>query len=193
MKVYIVELPEKATKHISDVLFPRVMRQEYGIECSYSDVRRDANGKPQPISGHFFNISHSGNYWCIAFSDTECGIDIEDSARTISPRLSRRILARNERPMRGDPLRTWVLKEAYSKYRGQGIGLDFRDITEDEIMQNYLVTDLSSQSYICYAIRQKPLDNEKGPSPEGEGPKRTVVRMVHQGRNHGPYRPTCQA
>ena len=156
MKVYIVELSEKVTKHISDALFPLVMRQEYGIECSYSDVRRDNNSKPQPISGHFFNISHSGDYWCIALSNEPCGIDIESLSRTVSHRLLHRILAPNEQPLHGSALETWVLKEAYSKYLGRGISLNFREVTSDKIAQNCFIADLSSQSYICYAIQQNP-------------------------------------
>ena len=154
MTAYIVECQEKKTTHLSSLIFPTITKLELGSTYNYKDIVRGKNGKPQPIFTKYFNISHCDHYWCIVFSNEECGIDIENSTREINQRLSRRILAKNEESIDDNPLKTWVLKEAYAKYRGEGIGLPFNGFTTDKIRQNYYVNDLSTNDYICFTIQQ---------------------------------------
>ena len=52
-----------------------------------------------------------------------------------------------------DLLVAWVLKEAYLKYLGIGLGLGMKNISCTEIRQNYLVEDWSTDDYIAYVVR----------------------------------------
>ena len=156
MTVYIIYSDDPKTSHLSDVLFPIVTKLETDKTFDYADITRDKNDKPQPIADHYFNISHCDHYWCIVFSDEECGIDIEPATKTINTRLERRILAENERPFDNNLLKTWVLKEAYAKYRGQGIGMGLNSISAHDIIKKYQISDLSTKQCVCFAIQQKP-------------------------------------
>lgn len=157
MKVYIVKA-EQNTKHLSPMLFPIVFEKETGKHVRYEDLARDELGKPQPIDGIHFNISHSGNYWCIVFSDSECGIDIENN-RKLDKYMERKILYPGEEIMDGNLIRNWVLKEAYAKKIGVGIGIGSGVATFDpeEIRKECVISNLCTDNYICYAVGDEPV------------------------------------
>ena len=128
-----------------------MFEKETGRSINYESLARNQDGKPLPIDGVYFNISHSGNYWCILFSDAECGIDIEIN-RPLKARLARKILSPSEKLINGNLMRNWVIKEAYAKMVGTGIGVGFSSINAADILEKYAVSDLSTDEYICYAI-----------------------------------------
>ena len=150
MKIYLIKTATE-TKHLSTILFPLVFKRETGRIVSYDELPRSENGKPEPIDDIYFNISHSGKYWCVVFSDAECGVDIEVN-RQLNPRIAKKILYPNEQLIDGDLLKNWVIKEAYAKMTGAGIGIGLNTINPTEIANKYTITDLSKDDYTCYAI-----------------------------------------
>lgn len=155
MKVIIIDTKEERADKRSANLFERYFKEETGLGVKYSQLKRNSYGKPEAIDGHYFNISHSKNYWCLAIHDTEVGVDIE-KRRSIKWQMERRILAPNEESYRGSLLDTWVLKEAYMKMRGIGLSLDARKILVNDILKECVVEDYSNDEYICYAVCEKP-------------------------------------
>ena len=151
-KVLILNTKNRGATEMSAILFEKYFERETGIKVKYADLKRNDYGKPLPIGGWHFNLSHSGQYWVMALSDNrEVGIDIE-MRRDLRPRIARRILAAGEEALEGDLLRTWVLKEAYAKKVGEGLLLGFRSFTSGDIFERYVVTDYSTSRYYCYLV-----------------------------------------
>lgn len=87
-------------------------------------------GKPYFAAENWhFSISHTKKHAFCALSDSPVGIDAEETDRKIDLRLADKILSPAEKA-RFDAaenkhqslLRLWVLKEAYAKLTGRGIG-----------------------------------------------------------------------
>ena len=151
-KLKIVQVDGDARKRSAE-LFERYFTELTGVSVKYADLRRDENGKPMPINGWHFSLSHSGSFWALAVDRSEIGIDIE-VPRVVSERVVRRVLADDELPEQGDVLRTWVIKEAYAKLLGVGIGLDFRSVSVPQIKQKARIEDYSADDYICYIVQK---------------------------------------
>ena len=87
-------------------------------------------GKPYFVDSPWhFSISHTKNHVFCALSLEPIGIDAEESDRILDPRLAERYLSPDEQMrLKAAPdqnaalLRLWVMKEAYAKLTGQGIG-----------------------------------------------------------------------
>ncbi len=127
----------------------RVRQQGYAAELALSYClsgeallppvyHYEKSGKPV-IDGGYISLSHSGKYAVCAYADCPVGVDIEVN-RVVSPALSRRILCEAERKeYRAAPdneylLRKFVIKEAYFKMTGEGIGGRFTDLHEQNRM-----------------------------------------------------------
>ena len=84
-------------------------------------------GKPYfPDAPWHFSISHTQNHAFCALSQRNIGIDAEEADRPIDPRLAERLLSPGELEKfdnsREMLLKFWVLKEAYAKLTGRGLG-----------------------------------------------------------------------
>ena len=87
-------------------------------------------GKPYfPDSDLHFSVSHTKNHTFCCVSSKNIGIDAEECDRVIDLRLADKYLSPTEKQhfaaatdKRECLLRLWVLKEAYSKLLGKGIG-----------------------------------------------------------------------
>lgn len=123
-----------------------VRQQGYAAELALSycisgeallppDYRYEKSGKPV-IDGGYISLAHSGKYAVCAYCDAPVGVDIEVN-RVVSPGLSRRVLSAAEREEYAALseneylLRKFVIKEAYFKLTGEGIGGRFADLTEE--------------------------------------------------------------
>lgn len=160
MKIYFIKTNGNAER-LSSTLFPLIYKREIkeDVSISYQQIKRSQYGKPLPIRGIHYNISHTEKMWCIVFCDNQCGIDIERT-KCIGEHIKKRILSKNERIMDGNALNNWVLKEAYSKYLGLGLNIDFRDISVNDITKHENVTNLSTGDYICFVVSKKTSDIE---------------------------------
>jgi 4'-phosphopantetheinyl transferase len=147
-------LETKASLLGAGLLLQAALKKEYGL----SDFETETNefGKPS-IKGRediHFNLSHSGDVVILTVSDTECGVDIESTAKPHEAMgVANRFFSRNEYAamvLSADPneafCRLWTLRESYVKMRGKGfaIGLstlkcDFRrgvcTISQDNLPQ----------------------------------------------------------
>ena len=89
-KKYLDILPEKVKNEIIRYkflrdqkckLFGKILVQKYyeynGFDLKWAAWNLNENGKPFVHGAKKFNITHSGDYVCVAFSDVEVGLDIE--------------------------------------------------------------------------------------------------------------------
>ena len=147
VRVFIYKIGDGAQRRSAEML-ARVFRKEFGVEVDYTKIPRDEYGKPQPVSGWHFSISHSGPYWGVAMAREAVGFDLQ-LRRPINERMRRRILTSEES---GDLLEAWVLKEAYAKMLGTGIGLGFNKVSCAEIRKRCKVEDWSGREYVSYVV-----------------------------------------
>ena len=98
--------------------------------CELPSILRTEQGKPYFPDGKWhLSLSHTDDHAFCALSRRNIGIDAESMDREIDPRVGRRYLSESEqkrvensRDKRAALLRLWVLKEAYAKLTGRGIG-----------------------------------------------------------------------
>ena len=155
MKVYIAPIKDKDRKFFSDQMLVYAYNDLVGENIDIRKIYKNKYGKPYYDNTFYYNISHSKNYIVLAVDEAEVGIDIEEP-RFINPDLSERILAKNEKLLDGDILNNWVLKEAYAKYLGVGLYLDFRSFSTETILKSENVVNLSSEDYYCFLISKNP-------------------------------------
>ncbi len=87
-------------------------------------------GKPYFVDKKLhFSISHTREHAFCCLSERNIGLDAEEIDRKVSAALAGKILSENERRRHAaaaDPnaalLRLWVMKEAYAKLTGKGLG-----------------------------------------------------------------------
>ena len=87
-------------------------------------------GKPYfPQETLHFSISHTKNHAFCCLTHENVGIDAEEMDRRVSPALAEKILSAAEKEryeassdQNAALLRLWVLKEAYAKLLGKGLG-----------------------------------------------------------------------
>lgn len=94
-------------------------------------IKLTANNKPEYKDKNIhFNLSHTGDYVVCAISENAVGVDIEHIRKNYL-KVARRFFTDSEYQWIGEDenrfLRIWTLKEAYSKYTGQGIALTISD------------------------------------------------------------------
>lgn len=92
------------------------------------EISVTSNGKPYFADGKWhFSISHTKQYAFCALSQKNIGLDAEEKGRKVSETMVEKFASSGEKSRLGeDPqdafLRLWVLKEAYAKLTGRGIG-----------------------------------------------------------------------
>lgn len=103
--------------------------------CRQIRIHTGENGKPYAPGCPEFSLSHSGPFVCCAVHDGPVGIDLEQR-RTLRPALARRVCTGEELRFLHPGgvfdstrfLQLWTAKEAYAKFTGQGLGLDFQTL-----------------------------------------------------------------
>lgn len=93
------------------------------------ELRYTDRGKPYFPEGPHFSIAHTDCHVFCCISGKNVGMDAEEVGRKVDPRLAERFLSPAEAARAADwldpndaLLRLWVLKEAYAKLTGRGIG-----------------------------------------------------------------------
>lgn len=127
----------KSEKVKEELLYAGVLLQaalkEKGLNrgvISYGEA-----GKPytEGVKDFCFNISHSGDYVAIAFSDVNIGFDLQKPV-SAKESLIKRIASEREIKEKEDLINNdfplfWAIKESYAKYTGKGIGTDFVNLS----------------------------------------------------------------
>ena len=93
-------------------------------------IFKTKQGKPYFSDGIWhFSISHTENHAFCCLSRQNVGIDAEPADRKIDSRIGARFLSEQEQKRVAEAadqnealLRLWVLKEAYAKLTGRGVG-----------------------------------------------------------------------
>lgn len=110
------------------------------------EIYTTSNGKPYfKDSNIFFNYSHSKNYVACVISTYEVGIDIEEINRNISDEIAEKYLDKEKDSLKR--IETWVKKEAYSKLKGLGFQIKFKNIKLNEVIEKNLF--ISEKDYMC--------------------------------------------
>ena len=136
-RVYASEIPEngKRQKH-RDAHFAALdllgaaLAEDFGIH--HAVIHRAGLGKPKLLHENLYmNLSHCKGFAVAAVGSVPLGVDAE-TPRTVRAALMQKVCAEEElrqitaaaEPER-EFARFWTLKEAYAKYTGEGIRLDF--------------------------------------------------------------------
>lgn len=141
---------DKQRSLLSGVLLRKALETE-GFSYVELEFSTTPEGKPVVLSHPqvHFSLSHAGDYVCCLVGDTPVGVDIESLEKTIftsekAHRLSamaKKCLSDSEgqafehcsdldKPNRF--LEYWTKKEAYSKFTGKGLGMEFSSIDTEE-------------------------------------------------------------
>ena len=149
--LYLIRCPDKVGKEESLRCREAVMRERYG---RVPPVITEPGGKPRfAEGGEGFSVSHSENYFAMAFCDGQIGVDLEITVKesTRIEAIARRFFSEKEQEQirqAADPRRAftrlWTQKEALGKRTGEGVfhrsksGESVRDISSllQEITKN---------------------------------------------------------
>ena len=135
-----------------------ILQKFFQQEKAAYQIARSAAGKPylEGIAQLFFNLSHSGDWLVLAFSDREVGIDIEKRGKV---RLE--IAKRFFHPQEWEFLQTseqatqfynlWAIKESFLKYTGQGLRRPLNSFQVQQTHNRYTLHEDARQLplYIC--------------------------------------------
>jgi len=124
---------------ISQIILRFALNKDFGIKYKELDLCKTESGKPY-IRNHdsiHFNISHSGNWVVLVFSDEEIGIDIEretdinlDIAQTCFSKDEYRYLINLcNNTQKSAFYKIWTLKESYVKALGLGLNKSLDSFT----------------------------------------------------------------
>lgn len=118
-------------------LLEKLYRRQFG--AALPPIAHTSRGKPYfPGNECHFSISHTPDKVFCCLSRQNIGIDAESCSRPVSPRLTQRFFSPNEQQRlvaaadaHAAALRLWVLKEAYAKLTGRGLGDYLKDTDFD--------------------------------------------------------------
>ena len=125
-----------------------------------AEILKNEYGKPFLSDGHFFNISHSGNYVLFALSDCEIGCDIEQFHYVNAVRTGRTVFTDGEMNLLltgadrlGAFFNLWTKKESLLKCMGEGFhrsakSVDVRYDAFEEKGKSYFMKTWNFSDYI---------------------------------------------
>lgn len=134
--------------------------QLFKTPLNINHIFKDKNNKPIFLNKNlFFNISHSKDYVCCCLAPINVGIDIEQP-RKINQNSLKKFLHKDDKNYNNNCLKIWNIKEAYSKYLGVGLKLDFASlsintINEKSNIHNFLYEIEQDIIYGCICFDKK--------------------------------------
>ena len=131
-----------------------LVRARMGLPAD-SPLRFSEHGKPYYEGESFhFNLSHSGDYVCLAVADAPVGADVQ-TVTAPSDAMVRRVLSENEQAAlasAADPALAftalWTMKECWLKYTGTGI----IDALESLDFSEHLDADAFTFEGACFTV-----------------------------------------
>lgn len=125
------------------------LKEHLGLPFDATTIRVTKDGKPfQKDNEYYFSLAHSNEYIACAIGLSNLGVDIEQP-REISKKLYSKILTEAEIKEDYNPLLTWVIKEAYSKFQGLGLRLAFNKHAEIEMRHKCPHVIQETADYVC--------------------------------------------
>lgn len=154
----------KEETKLSYLLLNYIYYKNYEKFLDVSIISKDKNGKPIFLKNDlYFNISHSNTYVTCSLATVNIGIDIEED-RLIKYDTEVKIKHIDDKFI--DTIKVWNIKEAYSKYLGIGLKLDFSKVSINEIKKNvnlisnkYSIENKNIYFSLCYDLKEKNLIN----------------------------------
>lgn len=154
----------KEETKLSYLLLNYIYYKNYKKFLDVWGISKDKNGKPIFLENDlYFNISHSNTYVTCSLATVNIGIDIEED-RLIKYNTEVKIKHIDDKFI--DTINVWNIKEAYSKYLGIGLKLDFSKISINEIKKNvnlisnkYSIENKNIYFSLCYNLKEKNLIN----------------------------------
>lgn len=149
---------------LSYLLLNYIYYKNYNEFLDVNNIAKDKNGKPVFLKDDlYFNISHSNTYVVCSIATTNIGIDIEED-RQIKYKVENKIRHIDDNGI--NVINIWNIKEAYSKYLGIGLKLDFSKISINDIKKNvnlinkvYNIEESNVYFSLCYNINENGLIN----------------------------------
>lgn len=162
-------------------LLKRAVLEQYPQKANELTMRKQEHGKPYFVeegqevpSKIHFNLSHSGEMAVCVIGQAQVGIDIE-KMRPYNPKVADRILSDQEweflqksQDKGKDFIRFWTLKEAYGKYTGKGLSMDFKEIMlywreDGEIFSNdstvrFFQWEINQEYYLALCVDSRAED-----------------------------------
>ena len=154
--IYITEIPEqyeqKNMEHMTgEKLLEEALHREYGLKLAFEPRAKGEHGKPfftlRPKL--HYNISHSGIYVVCVLAGQEVGIDIQKHKEVPYEKMLLKLVPSEMIPeiLEAEDVpeaffRQWVLREAYTKWTGEGFYKDFRKIPMEK--GHYEILDMVS-------------------------------------------------
>ena len=134
---------KKQKEHcLSYLMTDRILKNVYNIENRELEF---VNGKPLLKTGEkFFSISNSGDYLVIAFSDNNCGVDIEEMKERDFVSISKRMKF-NANSLKEFYLE-WTKYEAEYKLGNRGESI------KQTFLNNYAITAVSDNIQEAFEI-----------------------------------------
>ena len=135
--IYLIKNYKKKTSdqnswypYLSDIL-----KNDYNQNFDELDISYNEYGKPLLGAVHF-SVTHTDHELAIVISDNEVGIDMEE-VRKYEPLVAKKLFTDKEQALVKDNdylfTRVFVMKEAYGKYDGRGLGEYLKEIEVGEI------------------------------------------------------------
>lgn len=160
IKVYLQKWDKKEKPW--EGILKSIVRMEYGMETC-PEIVRNSFGKPYFQDGDLhFNVSHSGEYLAIAFSESPVGIDIQKE-KTIREGMYRKVVQPMERQLIGterqkDFLRLWALKESFVKAEGKGLVISMKDYYFEKENDRYFVNYHGQRALWRFTIEEELIE-----------------------------------
>lgn len=139
-------------------LLKMAYRDKLGKELNLSHIKRDENNKPYIINNDvYFNISHSRDFVVCVIADFEIGIDIEQD-RKLNENAIKKFALKEDFEICENAIKIWNIKEAYSKYLGIGLKLDFSSVSifdinnSSSVLVDEICEEISNYENIYLAV-----------------------------------------
>ena len=140
-------------KYSTYKLLKGILKKNYNYNITKKSIMYGKCGKPY-LKGIYFNISTTNNIILIAISSKNVGVDIESvSNLTI---INDYLLSKTDLISKTlyNNTTIWCIKEAYSKYLGIGLKMNFNRVNIKDILKTNLCKIVENNKY-SYCIVSK--------------------------------------